>query len=193
MANDVGIIILAGGKSSRMGEDKGLMEVNQQPIIQYLLNTCESISTEIIIVTNNEDYKKFGYPIVTDRVSEIGPIGGLHAGLLASKYHYNIVLSCDVPLVSAEILSSLVAEARVGNDIVITRYMNQHHPLIGLYSKQILNLIETQIENKRYQLSQIYQSQNAKVLDLSHFPAKEFINLNTKNDIETFKKLMNDC
>ena len=192
MANDIGIIILAGGKSSRMGEDKGLITVNNQAIVQYILNTCKSISDSILIVTNNEQYQQFGYSIVKDKIKNIGPIGGLYSGLLASHHQFNLVISCDAPAVSVDLLQLLATKIANGKDVVISKYGSQHHPLIGLYSKSIIDVIQDLIEKQTYKLSKIYENDRAMVIDFSHFPAKEFLNLNTKSDLETFKKIANE-
>lgn len=175
-----------------MGEDKGLISINNQAIIKYLLQTCKAITNEILIVSNNKQYHQFGFPVVADKIKDIGPIGGIYSGLMKSKYPYNIVLSCDVPLVSVALLQALLSMITTGKEVIISKYQGQHHPLIGLYAISIIDLIENLIEKKKYRLSNIYENNRALVVDLSHFPAKEFLNLNTEGDVRTFKDIIND-
>ena len=192
MENDIGIIILAGGKSSRMGKDKGLLLINKQPIIQYIINSCLSISDHILIVSDNMAYGEFGYPIVKDKVKNIGPMGGLYSGLLASEKDVNLVLSCDVPLVSSQLLSELLTAKTDQNNVVVSKYQDRVHPLIGIYTKQIIRNIEFLIKRNRYKMSEIYSENDSLVLDVSHFPSKEFLNLNTVKEVEIFKQFLND-
>ncbi len=192
MENDVGIIILAGGKSNRMGTDKGLLVVNNLPVIQYIINTCQKISNDIIIVSNNEDYKQFGYPVIEDKIKNIGPMGGLYAGLLSAKIETNLILSCDVPLVSKSLLMEIITAKSDKNDVIVSKYKKQIHPLIGLYSKLVIPKIEYFIKGNLYKMSKIYSKDRSMVLDLSHFPSKEFLNLNTIKELELFKQILND-
>lgn len=192
MENSVGIIILAGGKSNRMGTDKGLIEVHHKAIVEYLLETCKLISNNIIIISNNDAYKKFGYPVYSDLKPLCGPMGGLLTGLTYSKFQQNIVVSCDVPLVSKKLLQALLAAATVSDQIIVAKHGEQHHPLIGMYDYHVINTIKKLIELKRFKMANLYELKSAKVLDVSHFPEKEFLNLNTRDDLANFKAFLND-
>lgn len=192
MANGVNIIILAGGKSSRMGQDKGLMKIKGIEIIKYLIKTTELLTNQITIISNNKEYEKFGYSVVHDLINDIGPIGGLYTGLKTSKSDINLVLSCDVPLVSVELLEALLKANTSNLNGIVAKHNDKVHPLIGLYSKKLLNHIEGLIKSERYSMKGIYQLDCVMVNDLSCFPKKEFLNLNAMNDIEEFKQLMHD-
>jgi len=191
MDNDIGIIILAGGSSRRMGEDKGLIEVNGKAIIEYLLDTCRHISERIIVVSDNDLYNNFGYPIFADLIKNAGPMGGLFTGLQNSNNDWNLVLSCDVPLVSVQLLREIVDCRQENTSIIIAKHQQQIHPLIGLYHKQCTDIIKNLIKEKQYRMSSLHQRAKATILDLNDFPAKEFLNLNTKNELEIFKSHVN--
>ena len=75
-------VILAGGKSSRMGFDKGLAILNGKPMIQYVIDVFEKLGLDIIIISNSPGYETFGYPIYNDLIPEKGPVGGIYTCLL---------------------------------------------------------------------------------------------------------------
>ena len=71
------LIILAGGKSSRMGFDKGLLKVKDKYIIQDLIDELSNNFTNTLISANNKEYEMFKLPIISDKIKDIGPIGGI--------------------------------------------------------------------------------------------------------------------
>lgn len=97
---DITGIFLAGGKSSRMGTDKGFLKLNDKTFIEYSLAAMKPLVSQIMIVSNNTDYDKFNLKRVEDFINDAGPLAGLYSGLKAAKTEFNLVLSCDVPLVS---------------------------------------------------------------------------------------------
>ena len=101
-------VILAGGKSSRMGTDKGLLELNGKPLIQYAIDTLKSIGLEIIIISNNSDYEQFGFPVYPDIIPDKGPIGGVYTALSYSSTEKNLIVSCDTPFLSKKLLNYLI-------------------------------------------------------------------------------------
>ncbi|MFK8044480.1 MAG: molybdenum cofactor guanylyltransferase [Crocinitomicaceae bacterium] len=191
MDHNLGIIILAGGHSRRMGEDKGLIEVKGKAIIQYLIETCQIISKNMIIISNSEHYNVFGYPVYSDIIKNIGPIGGLYTGLHNSVNDWNIVLSCDVPLVSAQLLRKLAESRNEEKFAGVAAHQERIHPTIGLYHKNFIPTIKNVIKQKQYKMSNLYEHPKATIIDCNDFPAKEFLNLNTINELEFFKKHVN--
>jgi molybdenum cofactor guanylyltransferase len=105
-------IILAGGKSERMGKDKGLMDWKGKQLVQYSIEALRPFCDHMIISTNNDEYARFGIPLVKDEYPNIGPMGGLHAGLKASKTEHNLFMSCDMPLVDEEVISLLLESVK---------------------------------------------------------------------------------
>lgn len=99
MENYTGII-LAGGKSQRMGTDKWLLLLKGKPFISHIYEAMKPIfGDNIVIVSSNPEYDKYGYKRIEDLISNKGPVGGLYTALKQSKTKFNLVLSVDVPLV----------------------------------------------------------------------------------------------
>ena len=86
-------IVLAGGKSSRMGTDKGLLKFNGKSFVQYSLDALKPLVSEIIIVSDDLNYDTFGLKRINDITKNAGPVAGICAGLEASSTEYNLILS----------------------------------------------------------------------------------------------------
>lgn len=128
-------IILSGGKSSRMGSDKGFMSYNGKPFIQHSIEALKPLVMEIIIVSNNVDYDVFGLKRIEDVMENAGPLAGLYSGLHQSKTDYNLVLSCDIPLINTSILQRLVDAIDDDSEIIQIESQGKTMPLIALYRK----------------------------------------------------------
>ena len=103
-------IILAGGQSSRMCRDKGMLDLNVKAFIQYSIEALIPLVSKIIIISDNPDYDDFDAERIKDLIKNSGPLAGIYTGLNASKTEYNLILSCDIPLVQSKALKSLIEE-----------------------------------------------------------------------------------
>ena len=187
--SSTGIIILAGGKSSRMGRDKGLIEVGGQPIIQYVINNCLPVSEDITIVSNQPEYSVFGFPVIEDEFKELGPLAGLYTGLNQSRHDCNVVLSCDTPLVNTKLLQKLNDNLTGDLDAVISKHSDKTHPLIGVYHKRLAPIIHRALLNGERRMMWLIDQVNSKEVNCNLFSPEMFLNLNTPSDLEQFQKL----
>ena len=179
-------IILAGGKSSRMGEDKGLVLLNGKPMIQYVIEALKEVVSEISIISNNESYHKFGTPVYSDIIKEKGPVGGIYTGLYHSTTELNFCISCDVPMISSDFIFWLLN--RSGNAFVtLPMYKDKVHQIIGVYSKQVLSNFQESVEKGHLKLSQVNNDMACEIIDIekeyANFGELIFSNINTKNEL----------
>ena len=100
-----------------MGSEKGLVLLDGKPLIAYIINALEGLVDEVIIVSENTAYDVFGHKRVPDIIAESGPIAGIHTGLVNSGTEDNLVLSCDVPLVSKSLLQRLIDTNKKEDDV----------------------------------------------------------------------------
>ncbi len=175
-------IILAGGNSSRMGEDKGLMLIDGKPMIQHVIDTVKGVVENVIIITNNSAYEKFGFLVIPDEIKGKGPLGGIYTGLLHSTTQLNLVLSCDIPYVNASLLNLLVSHSE-GSDITIVKKDEVTHQLMGVFSKKCLIPFKNAIDNDELKLISLFKKQNLNVIDGSQYSSRLFTNVNKKDDI----------
>lgn len=117
----VSAVILAGGKSRRMGQDKAFLEIDGKPLIARVIACVEKICAESIIVANDAQmYRQFGLQIVSDVLPGKGSLGGLYSGLLAAREKNILALACDMPFLNLDLLQYMIA-LTPENDVVIPR------------------------------------------------------------------------
>jgi len=175
-------IILAGGKSSRMGEDKGLMIFNEKPMIQHIIDVAKPLVDETIIISNNTAYEQFNCPVFEDLIKDKGPLAGIYTGLMHSKTAKNLILSCDVPFVNEPLLKTLIANCK-DVDVVIPKKDNRTHQLIGVYDKSCASSFKTAINNNELKIKLAIEKLNLKIIKFDEMNSKIFNNINAKNDI----------
>ncbi|WP_100614765.1 molybdenum cofactor guanylyltransferase [Confluentibacter citreus] len=129
-------IILSGGKSSRMGTDKGFLLFNGKSFMQHSIDALKPFVESIMIVSNNKDYDIFGLKRIDDAIENAGPLAGIYSGLKESKTDYNLVLSCDIPLINSNILQKLIDAIDDDSGIIQIESQGKAMPLIALYKKQ---------------------------------------------------------
>jgi molybdenum cofactor guanylyltransferase len=191
---DVTGIILAGGKSSRMGAEKGLQELCGKPLIQYAIEALSDLCKTIIISSSSDAYQSLGYKVVADIIPGIGPMGGIYSTLQKSNTQQNLVLSCDLPFVSAELLSYILQNSK-GYKVAIPWLGDQHYePLCGFYHLSVLDQISDYIQNNNYKLPDLFEeiSINKLVINnrLEFYTESLFLNVNSKHDLATAENLM---
>jgi len=128
-------IILAGGKSSRMGTDKGFVIYKNKAFIQHIIEAINPLVDEIIIVSNNPDYDIFRLKRIDDIIENAGPLAGVYSGLYHTTTENNLVVSCDVPMINSETLSLLINEIDETSDVVQLESQGKTMPLIAAYKK----------------------------------------------------------
>lgn len=179
-------IILAGGKSSRMGTDKGLVLFNGKPMVEYLIEIFRSLNIPTIIVANNSEYNQFDVPVFEDLIKEKGPLAGIYTGLSHVESGMSVVVSCDIPCVSREMIETLVEN--VGSEkITIVSYKDRIHPLIGLYSTDLTNDLLKSLELNELRVRDFINSEDSKIIQLEDFNLndtdKQVMNINTKEEL----------
>ncbi len=128
-------LVLLGGASRRMGQNKAILAVGGIPIIQRVIKALDPLCSETLLVGNDaEPYHHLGLPIIPDIQPNLGPLMGLYSGLLATKYELNFLLACDMPFASAALLNHLLALSN-GYDVVIPRTKGGLHPLCAVYRR----------------------------------------------------------
>ncbi len=183
--------ILAGGKSSRMGTDKGLLQFRGKPLIGYTIEKLKPAVSELVIVSNNSDYSAFGLEVISDIIKDAGPAGGIHSALNHTKSKLNIIVSCDMPFISIETINFLIRNS--GNSqIVLTEHNNKKEPLFALYSKDCLDEWESLILKNILSLQKLILNFNARIINVDNnilFSSNHFYNVNSQKDLSEINKI----
>ncbi len=139
---DITGIILAGGHSKRMGVDKSLLLINSKTVIEHIANVMNSVFSNNIIITNTpEKYIFMNLRIYKDIYIGKGPLAGIHSGLTHSKTERNFIISCDIPMINADLIKSIVVYP-TQKPIVAPFADGYIQELCAIYSKSILKNIE---------------------------------------------------
>ena len=129
-------IILAGGKSTRMGTDKGLISYKNKTFVEHIITAIQPFVDEIIIISNLNSYDKFELKRYDDLIKNAGPLAGIYTGLYYSNTENNLVVSCDVPLINKKILQKLIAQINNTSEVIQLKSNGKNMPLIAIYKKK---------------------------------------------------------
>jgi molybdopterin-guanine dinucleotide biosynthesis protein A len=180
-------IILSGGKSSRMGTNKAFLKINEKTNIERIRDRLKPHFDDIILVTNNsEDYRFLGISMTGDQYPGMGPLAGVHAGLIASDYEVNVIVACDMPFVSGE-LAELLASKLGSYDAVIPVINGKQHPLFAVFRKGMTGTIENCIKEENLRMKHLLDLVNVHYVtekDLTDFNNLEHIFFNMNNPEE---------
>ena len=186
---DVTGIVLAGGKSSRIGEEKGLTLFNGKPLVSYAIDTLKPLCGKLVISANNHQkkYEGYGFEVVEDQIKDIGPMGGLFTCIKRSSTRYNIVLSCDTPFVNTGLFNYLLDGIENFQAAIPVHNNGLVEPLCAVYSTNSIWNLQLTIEKRNYKLMDFLHEINHKKMEIhSNLPFYSddlFVNINTKNDL----------
>ena len=186
-------IILAGGKSSRFGKNKALEKINNISIIEYVYNSVNDFSDEIIISSNTEDYNFLSARIVKDNIENIGPVSGIFSSLIESQNEVNLITTCDTPLLNRKFFEYLLSNSQ-SFDVSNPIHNNITEPLIGVFTKSIVSLIKNNIIAGNTTPPKIFKqtrNQFIKIDSSLDFYHKEmFRSINTEKDFKIISEIL---
>jgi len=181
-------IILAGGKSSRMGTDKGFVNYKNKPFAQRIIETVRPLVSEIIIISNNTNYDIFGLKRFEDLIENAGPLAGIYTGLQYSKTENNLIVSCDIPLISSEVLTLLLHNISNESDVIQLESQGKTMPLIALYKKQCEPLFFAELNNGERSVRKALEKCKVTTIKVEKALEKFTANINTKQELEALEK-----
>jgi molybdopterin-guanine dinucleotide biosynthesis protein A len=186
-------IVLAGGKSVRLGHDKITEKVGGITLIEKVIASLEPLSQEIIIVTAQErTFPQLAgrekVKVATDIFPGRGSLGGIYTGLVRSDSFYNLVVAADMPFLNGPLLRYMI-EASDGFDFVLPRVGQWFEPLHAVYSRNCVKAIETLFEQGRRVIVELFSYVKVRYIEeeeINRFDPDHlsFFNINTKEDLD---------
>lgn len=181
-------IILAGGKSSRMGTDKSLLTFHGITLIQHIVFQLTPLFDEVLISANEPDkYAFLGLPVIADKEENVGPLMGILSCLKASSNEINFVTACDIPVMNQEIISKMISLSVDFEIVMPSGNENHFEPLFAVYRKSVVPEIEKLIADRKFKVFELTK------LVKSHFITFEredwYKNLNQQSDYLEFLKM----
>ena len=182
--NNITGIILAGGKSSRMGTEKGLIIYKNKPFVEHIIEAMSPLVDNIIIISNNKAYESFGFKCYEDLIKNTGPLAGIYTGLRYSKTENNLIVSCDVPLINTVILQKLTDQKNDTSEVIQLQCQGENMPLIALYKKCCEMIFLKELVKNQRKVKKALKKCNVKTIIIDETLKKVATNINTQKDLE---------
>ena len=139
------IVILAGGKSTRMGRNKALLRAGNSTMLERIAEELSGFSEILVSAAEEGSYREIGLRVCPDEHPGIGPIEGIRQVLRAAKEDYVFICAADMPFISREVVHALAAEIRPEDDCCVLTCGGRPEPLCAVYSRRVLPLIDGMI------------------------------------------------
>lgn len=205
-------VILAGGKSRRMGQNKALLQLGDSPLIAHVIRRMHLVTDEILLITNTPtEYAHLGLPMYSDRVPDAGALGGIYTGLTQASYDAVLCVACDSPFLQPKLLSYLVSVLgeydavmpytySSNKDIKVTNPSHSDNQvtlqtLCAAYSKRCLPIIELMLQASELRVHALQEQANILTLAPEIWKTYDseghsFFNINTPADFEKAQAML---
>lgn len=197
METEVTGILLAGGKSRRMGEDKRHLVVGEQTLLERGLAVLHSIFQEVLVVIA-QDSPPLGVDarVVRDLGPDCGSLGGLYSGLMQATTPWVFVVACDMPFLNQAVIAQFTSRKATA-DIVMAKLDARLHPMHALYGKQCLPVLEQMIRARQFKIQEMVSQSSLRVCYVTEADlltidpsGRSFYNVNTLADLEAARSLL---
>ena len=185
--------VLAGGKSTRMGQDKAALTLNGRTLLEHALAALRTVCRDVAVLGTYERYGSLA-PVYEDIHPGCGPLGGIHAALSNSQTAFNLVIAVDTPFLVPDFLSYLAERALESGMVVTTPEIDDYtQPLCTVYSLDFLPIAERAIRSGSYKITPLFPRGKTLVIKESElkrfaFGAEMFENLNTPEDMDRARR-----
>ena len=182
---NLSIYILCGGKATRMGEDKGLVVFKGKSFMEWILEAVRPLSSSIFLLSKNQEYTRFGYPVIADLVQEKGPVGGIYSALYHTQSDWNLILSCDIPQITTSIVEELfLLASQEKSDLVMITDGNHDYPLVGIYHKRLSTYFLQAIEEDKLKLCPLVDALNPSRMWVMPKDQQCISNINSREELQ---------
>jgi molybdopterin-guanine dinucleotide biosynthesis protein A len=190
-------IILAGGKSRRMGEDKRYLVVGEQTLLERGLGVIRSIFQEVLVVIAQDTPPlSVDARVIRDLLPDCGSLGGLYTGLMQATTPWIFVVACDMPFLDQAVISQFTSR-RATADIVMAKLDARLHPMHALYGKRCLPALEQMIQARQLKIQEIVSQSSLRVQYVTEAELltidpswRSFQNVNSPSDLEAARSLL---
>jgi molybdopterin-guanine dinucleotide biosynthesis protein A len=185
--------ILAGGKSSRMGADKALLDFRGRTLLQRAVDLLREVSLDFAIVGDPAKYASYG-TIVQDLFLGCGPLAGIHAALQDSAAELNFALAVDLPFVSSELVQFLfdVAE-NCDATAIVPRTGRGWQPLCAVYRPDFADVADEALRAGKYKIDRLFAAIKVRIIEENElaaagFTERNFFNVNAPEDLRSARQ-----
>ena len=184
--DNITAVILAGGKGRRLeGQDKGFVEINNKPLIEYVIDRISPQVDSLVINANRNHarYKEYGYPVISDDLSGFqGPLAGFSTAMALVQTSHILSLPCDAPLIPDDLVSRMLgclSKESTPDSIVVAHDGKRLQNIHALIPISLLQNLQSFLNNDQRKVEDWYQQQSLIIADFSE-NALAFTNINTQ-------------
>jgi molybdopterin-guanine dinucleotide biosynthesis protein A len=180
-------VVLAGGKSSRMGSPKALLLFDGQPLIAHIVATLRRLFDEIVVVAApGQTLPSMAVTLVHDDVAHQGPVGGMYYGLRAASHDVSFVAACDSAFLSPALISHLLTQVDE-HDVAVPRWQGRLQPLHAVYRSSVAPMLEAQLARGELRPVTLFDRVRTRTVEedeIRRFDPEgaSFFNMNTPDD-----------
>jgi len=181
---DATAIIIAGGKSVRMGTDKAMLDIDGEPMIKHIVEKLRPFFKQILI--SSDDTSKYSFlnvEVIPDRISDKGPAMGIASTLAISANETNFVIACDIPQIDISLVQQLLRNSNGFDAVMPKAGRSKFEPLFAVYKKSIAKTIDKQIDLGVRRVIDCIKDCKVKYIDVT---GGEIKNLNATTDYKRF-------
>ena len=195
--NNILGIILAGGKSSRFGEDKSIAKLGDKTLLDHTINKIEKKFTEILVISNNKEFnfKNNKIHVVEDCIEgQLGPLVGILTAMkwvIKNKKNYKWIASfpCDTPFFDIKLISELKIKVKeTSKKLIFLNSNKKRHNIFGLWSMDLIEILEKDIKNSFRKVELWADKVGYENININEEKFDRFLNINTKKDLEKAKE-----
>ncbi|MEW6244519.1 MAG: molybdenum cofactor guanylyltransferase [Bacillota bacterium] len=187
-------VVLAGGRSTRMGKNKAFVEIDGLPMIELIIQRLSLCVDDIIIISNDPGaLASVGHPVFGDLIPGRGPLGGIQSGLVHAPSTPIFFIACDLPFFSVPLVRYML-ELAPRYDVVVPKIGGYFEPTHACYSKSCLPFIEPILKEDAPRIIRLYDQVSVRTIteqDASRFGDlnRMFFNINTPEDLKRARAL----
>lgn len=191
----VSAIALAGGKSKRLGMDKSLLKIDHEWLLQRILSALAALSDDVFVVANDQEkLAHLAVQVVPDIRPEMGPLGGIYAGLHSMRHERGVFVACDMPFLNLELLRYMILLS-ADFDVVIPRVGDNVEPLHAVYSKACVQPIADLLDQRGRRVVGFFHQVRVRYVEQQEIEAFDpqhlsFFNINTVQDLDRMRNLL---
>ena len=182
-------IVLAGGRSSRMGQAKALLPFDGEPLIAHIVRSLKELFADVVVVLGpGQAVPALPVTLVRDEVAYQGPVSGIYHGLNAAKSDVSFVASCDIPFLNLSLISYLFSHIH-DHDVVVPYWEGRYQPLFAIYRKDVTPYLHAQLQRGELRPIFLFDKVRTRKIDeeeIRRFDPEglSFLNMNTPEDYE---------
>lgn len=176
--------ILTGGNSTRMGTDKALQEYKSNSFLSYIITAVESLSLPFKLISSKVIHHQLGYNYILDIKKDKGPVSGITTALKNSLNEWNLILSCDTPLLQSSFLKWLLQNHSSKHDATICLVKNKKMPLTAIYNKNCAPIFENHLQQDQLRVMDVIKNLNVKYISVPTELQAQLANINTPEQLK---------